>query len=96
LTSRKLAIVSASVDGESIACTLFASSAGACGSSEIASTAFCFRYSVRASTSGCISPVSLRNSTRATRNGKPVTWSSTRKRRSPCATRWCVPSGAVR
>ena len=46
LMSMKLAIMSASADGDSIACTLFASSAGACGSSSIASTAFCFRYSV--------------------------------------------------
>ena len=40
------------IDGDSIAWTLLASSAGACGSSDIASTAFCFRYSARASTSG--------------------------------------------
>jgi hypothetical protein len=39
----KLAMVSASVEGDSIDCTLYASSAGACGSSEMASTAFCFR-----------------------------------------------------
>ena len=66
-TSRKLAIVSASVAGDSIAWIEFASSAGACGSSVMASTAFCLRYSVRASTSGCVTPVSFRYSTRATR-----------------------------
>ena len=42
-TSRKLAIMSASAEGDSMACTALASSAGACGSSEMASTAFCFR-----------------------------------------------------
>ena len=88
-------MVSASVDGDSIACSELASSAGACGSSEIASAAFCFRYSARASTSGWAEPLSFRYSTRATRYGKPPTASSTRKRRSPWQTRWCVPSGAV-
>jgi len=65
--------MSASIDGDSIAWTLLASSAGACGNSDIASTAFCFRYSARASTSGLVAPVSGRNSTRATRNGNPPT-----------------------
>ncbi len=88
-------MVSASAAGDSIAWIEFASSAGACGSSVMASTAFCFSSNERASTSGWWTPVSLRYSTRATRYGKPPTASSTRKRRSPWHTRWWVPSGAV-
>ena len=47
----KLATRSASVDGDSTAWIAFASSAGACGSSEIASAARRFRFSARASIS---------------------------------------------
>ena len=88
-------MVSASVAGDSIDWIELASSAGACGSSVIASTAFCFSSSVRASTSGCATPESFMYSTRATRYGNPPTASSTRNRRSPWHTRWWVPSGAV-
>ncbi len=49
-------MVSASAAGDSIAWIEFASSAGACGSSVMASTAFCFSSSVRASTSGWRDP----------------------------------------
>ena len=79
--------MSASVDGDSIACTLLASSAGACGSSEIASTAFCFRYSVRASTSGVRGARVAQVLDARHEVGEAAHGSSTRKRRSPWQTR---------
>ena len=50
----KLEIRSASVDGDSTAWIAFASSAGACGSSETASADRRFRFSARASISGVV------------------------------------------
>ena len=46
----------------------------------------------RASISGRRLPPGLDHATRATRNGQPSRNSSTRKRGSPCTTRWCAPS----
>ena len=66
------ATMSASAPGDSMFCSAGASSGGTCGSSSIASMAFCFSSVARASTLASVVTCSGIRSKRAARNGRPL------------------------
>ena len=72
LMSMSPATMSASAPGDSMFCNAGASSGGTCGSSSMASMAFCFSKAARASTLASVVTWSGIKSKRAARNGSPL------------------------